>query len=342
MPLSLGIALEDVLGLSPTLWLLPLAAALLAIAVFRSHASRGLAELLIGVALGALLLASRIHAPAPRLGPGPVRLTVLEAPVPIGPLCRFEAFAHSVSPGRLLLRAPAESCDLLPGQWAVGWIQSEPFRPRTNPGGMDVRARWARRGVRLAGRVVDERLLPVRGPVLGLRARLERLRRRIGDVLDPPQPARRSGAVLRALVVGQRQRLDDRVRAPFIRSGTAHLLAVSGLHVGWVFAASRLLAIVALRRVGTLSLLRRTPSLAATLAGGLAVAYALLSGPAVPAIRSVAMAWVGVLAVLGGRPSAHWNSLALAALLVLVLDPAALFSPAFALSFSAVAGILIW
>ena len=54
------------------------------------------------------------------------------------------------------------------------------------------------------------------------------------------------------------------------------------------------------------------------------------------------MACAGAVAVLGGRPSAGWNALALAALVVLAGDPGALFEPGFALSFVAVVGILVW
>jgi competence protein ComEC len=168
----------------------------------------------------------------------------------------------------------------------------------------------------------------------------------MGNRVDPPLtdlvPGDRSGGLLRALVSGDRGSLSEEVRQTFVRSGTAHLLAISGLHVGWIFALTQICVHLALRSVPSLGILRRARSWSLTCGVLAASAYAALSGFGVPALRAAAMAFAGTLAVLGGRPGATWNVLALAALVVLAWSPASLFEPAFALSFVAVMGILIW
>jgi competence protein ComEC len=159
----------------------------------------------------------------------------------------------------------------------------------------------------------------------------------------PPLAGRaRSGSLLRALITGDRSALAPELRAAFERSGTLHLLAISGLHVGWVFALTRIGVAAMVRLSSRRALLRRARATAQGAAMLAAFGYAALAGLGVPALRAVLMAWAGTAAVLGGRPGASWNALLLAALAVLALDPASLFEPGLWLSFVAVAGILLW
>jgi competence protein ComEC len=175
-----------------------------------------------------------------------------------------------------------------------------------------------------------------------VRAFLERLRRTIADALDPPGEAARGGPVLRALVTGDRSSLTDPIRGPFRSSGTAHLLVVSGLHVGWAFALGRLLGLALLYPWPSVRIQRgrRVASSSAGLV--VAGAYAGLAGLSVPTLRAAVMAAAGTFALLGGRPGTAWSGLAAAALVVGVVEPAALFEASFQLSFLAVAGILVW
>lgn len=343
LPFAAGILVaEHFEGIPPACFaLLALAGAGLW-ALTRAPAGALLGELVLGLGLGALALALRLHSPVPEVGSGPTALSVLRPASGRGPSCRFEAAVHGAQGGRILLQASGEACSWLPGQRALGRIQLRGLRPATNPGQRSSAKRWARRGIRRVASVQEELLLPVGGAPRGLRAWLERARRALGDVVDPPQSERRSGALLRAVVTGDRTRLSDETRRAFVESGTAHLLAISGLHVGWLFALTQWSVSTILRLVPSLSLLRRVRSL--SLAAGVvaAMSYAALSGLALPALRAVAMAMAGTFAVLGGRPAAAWNVLAVAALSVLAWDPASLFEPAFALSFAAVAGILVW
>ena len=336
LPFVLGIAAADLFGIPPG----PAAGLAAAGAAAWWLGLRAAGECALGLGLGALALALRLHAPLPAVDAQPVVVTLLEPAIPLDTVCLLPVFVHGQRPGRALLRAPQERCVLLPGQRALARVRLAPLRPATNPGAGSPRRRWQRRGFSSGGSV--SHLVPAASPTASLPAALARLRARIGAALDPAERPSRAGALLRALVVGDRSRLAPSGRDVFVHSGTAHLLAVSGLHVGWLFAVTQIGVGWLLRRSRAPALLRRARGVA-LLAGALAaLGYAALAGFGAPALRASAMAFAGTLAVLGGRPGAAANALCAAALVVLSLEPAALFELSFALSFSAVAGILVW
>jgi competence protein ComEC len=337
-PFALGIALED--------WLLcdPLAlgcAAALGAAVW-ALVSRQIGELWVASALGALALALRLYAPVPILAPDVALLEIAGSPERSGDGCRVQVVVEQQAPGLALLSLPEQLCDLAPGDRALARMTLAPLRPATNPGGRDSRRLWARRGVHARARLSEQRLAVIEPRARGLWARVARLREHMGTALDPPEAPSRAGALLRTLVLGMAGALGPEVRAPFVASGTAHLLAVSGLHVGFVFALVRVAVVFALRRSQRLAVLRRANRIGVLVGIVCAACYAGLTGPGTPALRAAAMGAAGTAAVLSGRPVASTNALLGAGLVVLALDPSALWSAGLALSFSAVAGILLW
>ncbi len=141
-------------------------------------------------------------------------------------------------------------------------------------------------------------------------------------------------AMLSAMVTGDRSYLGSALRTPFERTGSFHLLVVSGLHLGifaaFVFGIGRRL------RIG------RLPLTAITLA--LSFAYALLTGFGQPVQRAFAMVALYLIGRLLYRDRGRLNSLGFAALCLLVLDPHALFDAGLEmtlLTVVAVAGIAI-
>lgn len=338
-----GIVAEEWSELHPLVWASCAGCAVLA----RTRVSdRRLRRALVcgaACSAGALALALRLHAPVPRAAPGPVALTLLAAPEPQDDRCAIVVWLHGAAPGAARIFARDQSCLLLPGQLALARLESfEPFPARGNPGGGDLRRRMARRGIHRRATAEHGIVFGSTEGERGLRARIERLRRRVNRVLEPREPPTRGGALLRAMVTGDRSRLDPHTERAFQSSGTAHLLAVSGLNVAFVLAVARAAASGGLWLVPSATLLRRRRSLA-TAAGALAaLAYALLAGSGAPVLRAAAMGGALAIALLGGRPPAVAQALVLAALVVLSLDPAALFEAGFVLSFSAVAGLLLW
>ncbi len=343
LPLALGIWLEDRLELA-ALWGALLA--LVGLGLWRLRA-RGrfvrLGETLLGFGLGVFALGLRLHAPVPEIASLPVALTALEAPLATPTGCRLSVYVHGERPGRALLRGKDETCRLVPGERALARLRLERVRPPTNPGAPDTRRRLARRGLRRMAEVENGALTRLAPAPRGVAALLERARRAIGATLDPPQaPARRSGALLRALASGDTSRLDDRLRDVFSASGTTHLLSVSGTHVVFVVWLVQAAVVFGLRRVRWLPAVRSARAVGLTIGVATGLGYAALCGLGPPTLRAAAMAFAAGIALLGGRRAAAWNALALAALVVLAFDPAALFEASFQLSFVAVLGLLLW
>jgi competence protein ComEC len=147
--------------------------------------------------------------------------------------------------------------------------------------------------------------------------------------------------VIVALAIGDQRSISPQQWTVFTHSGVNHLMSISGLHItmlsGLVFA----IMLRAWRRWNRLST-RLSPLRAATLAGlATAIAYAALSGFAIPAQRTVYMLSVVALALWSGWRWPAPAILGAALLLVIALDPMAVVSAGFWLSFGAVATIML-
>ena len=139
------------------------------------------------------------------------------------------------------------------------------------------------------------------------------------------------GDIAVALIIGDRSGIDPQTRDAFAVTGTAHLLAVSGLHVGII----ALLLFVAVSWIPGrwIRFLLFTLSLAG---------YAIVVGGSPSILRASTMAVLFLFAYTVGRITQPLNILGAAALFILLLDPPALFEVGFQLSFAAVAGILLF
>ena len=338
LPFALGLGVED--GLE---W--PAAAALgllgLGVVGWMGRAP-GPGECLAAGAVGMLSLALRLQAPVPEVDRNPVQLTLLSAPRPLGDGCELPAYLHGDRSGRARLRAEPGACQLLPGQKLLGRVSILLPRGQRNPGQTDSLLRARRRGFRARGRVAEGELVRIAAPPRSPASVIQDLRLRLAESLDPSETPTRAGALLRTLALGDRSGIPPELRERFTRSGSGHLLAISGLHVGWLFAVAHTLLYTAGRCLAPLVWLRRARALSLGTSALLALAYAALTGLGVPALRSCVMASAGVVALVAGRPSLAWNSLLLAALAILAIEPASLFEPAAWPSFSAVGGLLLW
>ncbi len=134
-----------------------------------------------------------------------------------------------------------------------------------------------------------------------------------------------------ALLLGQREGVDPDVNDAFARTGTTHLLAISGLQLQALAAA----LLILLRAAG---LPRRPAYFAVAL---VTTAYAILVGLAPSVVRSTAMTLTFCLAAMTQRKARPANTLALAALVTLAVNPAYLYDIGCQLSFLAI-GALIW
>lgn len=209
-----------------------------------------------------------------------------------------------------------------------------------NPGEFDSQARAYLRGLYVRGTVKDERRILRLGQAAGygLERAIQAVRTRVADVLSTKETT--STALLRALILGDRSELPETLVESFRSAGVSHVLAISGLHVALIWLLGYGVSKTILKRF-ELVLIGGWLRKGAALAGlAPAVGYVCVAGSPVTALRAACMLLCGTGALLVDRPAATWNSLGVAALFLVVTDPASLFSVSFVLSFASVASIL--
>ncbi len=171
----------------------------------------------------------------------------------------------------------------------------------------------------------EGRPVPVR-PVESLRERIVRF----WDSRSSP-----AAPLLKALTTGQRSGLPQGAREDFQRSGLAHLLAVSGLHLGFLALFIYRLLRLTLASIEPLALRWAVQPLAAAATMPAMLLLYLLTGEQVSAGRAAVMAGLGLSGVIAARRPDLLNLVACAVLVMLFHDPLLLFSVSFQLSFSA-------
>ena len=219
----------------------------------------------------------------------------------------------------------------------------QPPSPPVAPGAFDFRRQayfqqLGATGFALGGaRVLPDTSVP------GFRERLwlwiDRLRATIGQriaVLEPDA----AGAMTRALTVGDQTALTKADTEAMRISGLAHLLSISGLHIGmaaglFFFGLRSLLALVPAMALH--HPIKKWSAAAAILAAGF---YALLAGATVPTQRSFVMIAIVFVGVLVDRSPFSFRMVAWAAIAVLLLQPEALTGASFQMSFFAVLGLI--
>jgi len=149
-----------------------------------------------------------------------------------------------------------------------------------------------------------------------------------------------AGGIAASLVTGDRGAISEEDGEALRRSGLAHLLSVSGLHVTAVVGATMLLVLRLLSLSPSLALRWPLPVIAAGAAGIAAVGYTLLTGAEVPTVRSCIAALMVLAAMMLGREAITLRLVAFGALVVLLLWPEALMGPSFQMSFAAVTAIV--
>lgn len=149
-----------------------------------------------------------------------------------------------------------------------------------------------------------------------------------------------AGAIGATLATGDRGAISDEDAEAMRRSGLAHLLSISGLHVTAVVGAVYLLVLRLLALFPPLALRFRLPLIAAGCAAVAALAYTLMTGAQVPTIRACVAALLVLTALILGRSAITLRMVAAGALFVLIIWPESLVGPSFQLSFAAVTAII--
>ncbi|MFA5589239.1 MAG: DNA internalization-related competence protein ComEC/Rec2 [Lysobacteraceae bacterium] len=168
---------------------------------------------------------------------------------------------------------------------------------------------------------------------------IDLLRLRISDAIAQAVDAPRARFV-QALAVGDVRGLDGDDWHVLRATGIAHLIAISGLHVGMVAGFGALLIRLAYRLFPSLGLRLPLPQAAAFAALLAATGYTALAGFALPTVRTLLMIGAALLAVLWRRRFDPVQAFALALIVVLLVDPLAVLNAGFWLSFLGVAWLL--
>jgi competence protein ComEC len=210
-----------------------------------------------------------------------------------------------------------------------------------NPGGFNYERYMNLQGIYATGFVANNSniILLRQNTASGIRLKLETFRLYLKEIIyqNASTPQRE---IIEAMTIGNQNAIPAEVRDNFNKTGTSHILSISGLHIGMVAATTFFIIALILKSSEYLMLRFNIIKIASAAAFLMVLIYALIAGMGVTVIRSALMALVFLCALFLGRQKDIFNALALAALIILVISPEALFDISFQLSFTSVLAII--
>jgi competence protein ComEC len=215
-----------------------------------------------------------------------------------------------------------------------------------NPGAFDYRGFLKAQGISVIGSLAKNGSIEKLGtlPLPFYKSLQISLRNSLLTTLDTEFPGEQ-GALLKGMLLGQKNHLSDATKEAYIATGMSHLMAVSGLHVGFVAWS----AFVIFWPLAFYGLSKYRPEwaqsgaarkIAAFLCFFPVLFYLLLVGTKISALRAGFMVLVFLFGILVNRERDLFNILLIAAFLILMWNPQAALDVSFQLSFSAMAGII--
>ncbi len=238
--------------------------------------------------------------------------------------------------GRLLASVPQAPSAVGKGDRVRFLCRPKEINDFGNPGEYGYKKRLSMEGIFASCFVKDKRFFVRTGA--GKRGLIEGLRENTGALIDSSGAGNKEA--LKALIIGGQGGIDKTTTEPFRRTGTAHILSISGLHVGLVAWVSFAFMLFLLKRSTWLMLSFDIKKIALAASILPVIIYGLMAGLEAPAMRSVLMAAAFAFTVLIGRGRAGLNAVALAGLIILVFSPQALWDISLQLTFAAVFSII--
>jgi len=233
---------------------------------------------------------------------------------------------------------------LKPGETYRFPLALTPPTGRLNFSGFDYERYLLTEGIGALARVRTGDGEPTRVPSSApptLMARVHRWRQIMAEQIQATTTDLDVAAVKRALLVGDRRAIDDDLQTRLQATGTAHLLAISGLHIGMMAGLGFFVGALVWAAVTLAGLRSNRARLAMVIGWGCAAGYAALAGFSLPTQRALIMLTVAMLAVLARRRVSPVDGLLWALVVVLLIDPLSILTVGLWLSFAAV-GFLIW
>ncbi len=245
---------------------------------------------------------------------------------------------HITTPvvGSILLYQPlADSTSLLQyGDYVLIRGQPNEISPPTNPNAFDQRRYWANQQIYHQHYVRTEDWVRIKNaPAYAIDHLAQWLRQQGQRTLSVAVGDAEARSIALALILGVKDQLNDQIKNAYAHAGAMHVLAVSGLHIGIVYGVLAFLLM-------PLGKGRRGRILRAIISIGTLWLFALVTGGSVSVVRAATMFTCVVLAETMQRRSNIFNTLALSAFILLLINPYYLFSVGFQLSYLAVLGIV--
>jgi competence protein ComEC len=270
-----------------------------------------------------ITMEARVERVEHRAAKGDLRLTL----APIG----------SELPPRVRVSMPEDEAASGLGEDALVRLRArlQPPPPMALPGGHDfARDAWFR-GIGGVGRAIGPVQVVQPSPGGGL----DRVRERIGRHVRSRLPEG-EGGIATALATGDQAAIPEEDAEAMRRSGLAHLLSVSGLHIAAVVGAAMLLALKLLALSERLALRFNLVLVSAGVGAIAGIAYTLLTGMQVPTVRACIAAVLVLGGIALGRDAISLRLVAVGALVVLLFRPEAVGGASFQMSFAAVTSII--
>lgn len=215
---------------------------------------------------------------------------------------------------------------LYPGLKVAGEGSVKEYSIASNPGQFDQKSYELSKGNLLFLEKVQ--ITSVKKPIIGIRGLLADVRESLAFQYERYLDEQ-DGSLAKAMVLGEKSELDQDIRALYQRNGIAHLIAISGLHIAMLG--------------GTLyHILRRLSgsfSLASAFGITFIILYGIMTGLSGATIRAMIMLILSMIADVLGRKYDALTAIAVALLIMLIINPGQLLQAGFMLSFGAVLGI---
>ena len=215
------------------------------------------------------------------------------------------------------------------------------IRNFNNPGGFDYQRYLKLQGIYATGFIADRsHIVRLRQNTASpIKLHIESFRAHLKQIIDR-NAATPQKEIIEAMTLGNQYEIPEEIRDNFNKTGTTHILSISGMHVGMVAATAFFFVFLILKSSQYLMLRFNIIKIAAACAFIMVLLYALIAGMGVTVQRAAIMALIFLIALFSGKQKDLYNTLALAGLIILFISPEALFDISFQLSFLAVLAII--
>lgn len=221
-------------------------------------------------------------------------------------------------------------------QWLV---RLKRIHSTLNPGGFDYEAWALHEGIRAHGYIVGGNINKLMNSQL-YHFPLNRIRQYLQEKIESNLPKSNTSPWITALVIGERHDIESNYWEVLRNTGTNHLMAIAGLHIGFMAGFAYTIFNWVWRRFHPLVLMIPAQQVGSIAALIMALSYSALAGFSIPTQRACIMLVVFLTIVLLRRKTASWQAWSLALISVLFINPLSVLTESFWLSFGSVALII--